>query len=187
MLQLFKRNSFKQKSSKWFSYLSMPWKLVIYSQFFELNCVKFAVCPWKWENCQSCHLFILATSKSAGKNRWPSWPTHWTRVAMTTVWNGKKGEHKRFLGHFRVVPSLKVVPSFKAKLSAKPLIWRWVLFSTKLVFTRKVLHLTSFWKWEFLELVSGLFSLFLHEKKIHWTFLWYKFLWLKQIQNFDFR
>ena len=50
----------------------MPWKLVIYSQFFELNCVKFAVCPSKWENCQSCHLFILATSKSAGKKRWTS-------------------------------------------------------------------------------------------------------------------
>ena len=48
----------------------------------------------------------------------PWWPTRWTRVAIATVWNGGKGEHKRFLGHFRVVGSL----CFKAKRSAKPFI-----------------------------------------------------------------
>ena len=183
MLQLFKRNSFKQKSSKWFSYLSMPWKLVIYSLFWVKLC-KIRCMSVEMRKLSKLPSFYPCNIEKRGKkNVGHRWPTHWTRVAMTTVWNGKKGEHKRFLGHFRVVPSL----CFKAKLSAKPLIWRWVLFSTKLVFTRKVLHLTSFWKWEFLELVNGLFSLFLREKKIHWTFLWYKFLWLKQIQNFDFR
>ena len=56
--------------------------------------------------------------------------------------------------HFRVVPSL----CFKARLSVKPLIWKWfyILMQIKLICTRKVLHLASFWKWEFLELWNGL-------------------------------
>ena len=34
-----------------------------------------------------------------------------------------------------------------------------ILMQIKLIFTRKVWHLTSFWKWGFLELGSGLFSI----------------------------
>ena len=54
------------------------------------------------------------------------------------------------LGPFPVVLSL----CFQARLSAKPLIWKWFLILTqiKLIFTRKVLHLAcvaSFWKWAF--------------------------------------
>ena len=54
------------------------------------------------------------------------------------------------IGYFRVAPSL----CFKAKLGAKPLIWKWrfILMQIKLIFTRKVLHLASFRKWEILAL-----------------------------------
>ena len=53
-------------------------------------------------------------------------------------------------GYFRVAPSL----CFKARLGAKLLIWTmcFILLHIKLIFTRKVLHLVSFWKWETLEL-----------------------------------
>ena len=39
----------------------------------------------------------------------------------------------------------------KTRLSAQPLIWRWffILMQIKLIFTRKVVHLASFWKWGF--------------------------------------
>ena len=51
------------------------------------------------------------------------------------------------VGHFWVAPSL----CFKARLSAKPLIWKRFcnLMQLKLIFTRKVLHLASFRKWTF--------------------------------------
>ena len=41
------------------------------------------------------------------------------------------------------------------------LIWKWffILTQIKLVFTRKVVHLASFWRWGFLELGSGLLEL----------------------------
>ena len=53
------------------------------------------------------------------------------------------------------------------RLSAQPLIWKWffILMQVKLIFTRKVVHLASFWKWGFLELGSALFdevSILLH-------------------------
>ena len=49
---------------------------------------------------------------------------------------------------------------FKAKLSAKPLIWKWsfILMQMKPIIARKVLHLASVWKWEFLELGNCLFA-----------------------------
>lgn len=48
---------------------------------------------------------------------------------------------------------------FKAGQSAKPLIWKrfFILMRMKLIFTTKVLHVTSFWKWEFLDLGNGLY------------------------------
>ena len=59
------------------------------------------------------------------------------------------------LGHFRVPRNL----AFKARLTAKPLIWKWflIMMQIKLIFTTKVSHLASFWKWEFLELGNDLF------------------------------
>ena len=58
------------------------------------------------------------------------------------------------IGHFRVPPGLCI----KTRLSAQPLIWKWffILMQIKLIFTRKDVHLVSFWKWGFLELGSGL-------------------------------
>ena len=59
------------------------------------------------------------------------------------------------IGHFRVPKNL----TFKARLSAKPLIWKWflIMMQIKLFFTTKVSHLASFWKRDFLELGNGLF------------------------------
>ena len=59
------------------------------------------------------------------------------------------------IGHFRVPPSL----CFKTRVGAQPLIWKsfFILTQIKLIFTRKVVHLASFWKWVFLELGTGLF------------------------------
>ena len=49
--------------------------------------------------------------------------------------------------HFRVRPGLCI----KTRLSAQPLIWKWffILMQIKLISTRKVEHLASFWKWGF--------------------------------------
>ena len=62
--------------------------------------------------------------------------------------------------HFRVVASL----CFKSRLSAKVLIREWflILMQIKLIFTRKVLHQVSFWKWEIFgtrKFESGLFEI----------------------------
>ena len=58
------------------------------------------------------------------------------------------------IGHFRVPKRL----TFKARLSAKPLILKLflIMMQIKLIFTTKVSHLASFWKWDFLELGNGL-------------------------------
>ena len=59
-----------------------------------------------------------------------------------------------WIGHFRVPPGL----CFKTRVGAQPLIWKsfFILMQIKLIFTRKVVHLASFWKWGSLELGSGL-------------------------------
>jgi len=47
------------------------------------------------------------------------------------------------IGHFQVLPGLCI----KTRLGAQPLIWKWffILMQIKLISTRKVVHLTSFW------------------------------------------
>ena len=59
-----------------------------------------------------------------------------------------------WIGHFRVPSGL----CLKTRLSAQSLIWKWffIRMQTKFIFTRKVVHSASFWKWGFLELGSGL-------------------------------
>ena len=56
-------------------------------------------------------------------------------------------------GHFLVPPGLCI----KTRLSAQPLIGKRFFMQVKLIFTRKVVHLATFWKWGFSELGSGLF------------------------------
>ena len=58
------------------------------------------------------------------------------------------------IGQFRVPPGLCI----KTRLRAQPLIWKWffILVQIKLIFTRKLVHLASFWNWGFLKLGSGL-------------------------------
>ena len=57
------------------------------------------------------------------------------------------------IDHFRVPLGF----CFKTRVGAQPLIWKsfFFLMQIKLIFTRKVVHLASFWKWGFLELGSG--------------------------------
>ena len=54
------------------------------------------------------------------------------------------------IGDFRVPRSLCI----KTRLCAHPLVWKWffILMQIKLIFSRKVEHLASFWKWGSLEL-----------------------------------
>ena len=59
------------------------------------------------------------------------------------------------LGHFRVPPGL----CFKTRVGVQPLIRKlfFIFMQIKLIFTWKVVHLASFWKWGILELGSGLY------------------------------
>ena len=61
------------------------------------------------------------------------------------------------LGHFRVPPGFCI----KTRLSAQSCYGNdfFILMQIKLIFTRKVVHLTSFWKWGFLELGRGLLQI----------------------------
>ena len=86
-----------------------------------------------------------------------SWNVPFTRQKLTCIspWR-LRADYIDRIGHFRVPKNL----TFKARLSAKPLIWKWFLtmMQIKLIFTTKVSHLTSFWKWVFLELGNGLLA-----------------------------
>ena len=58
------------------------------------------------------------------------------------------------MGHFRFPPGLCI----KTRLIAQLLIWNWffIFKQIKLIFTTKVVHLASFWKWGSLELGNDL-------------------------------
>ena len=73
---------------------------------------------------------------------------------LSRVRHGHRTNNNR-IGHFVVPPGL----CFKTRVGAQPLIWKsfFILMQIKLIFTRKFVHLASFWKWGFLELGSGLF------------------------------
>ena len=64
------------------------------------------------------------------------------------------GVKNAIVGHFWVPPCL----CLKTRVGAQSLIWKsfFILMQIKLVFTRKVVHLASFWKWGFLQPGSGL-------------------------------
>ena len=72
--------------------------------------------------------------------------------------------HEKLIGHFRVPSGLRI----KTRLSAQLLIWKWffILIQIKLIFTRKVVNLASFWKWGFLELGGGLLRELLKDQSI---------------------
>ena len=75
-----------------------------------------------------------------------------TQYAVPCI-NKKKHQKQVNKSFFQVTQRL----CFKARLTAKPLIWKWllILMEIKLIFTRKVLHLMSFWKYKILELGNG--------------------------------
>ena len=121
-------------------------------------------------NCNISNIQIMETSSSKilvlvkdGENN--------QRCTSQEAWHGKKLTNASniaqrttrlpwsttapAIGHFRVPKN----QTFKARLSAKPLIWKWflIMMQMKLIFPTKVSHLASFWKWDFLELGNGLF------------------------------
>ena len=77
-----------------------------------------------------------------------------TATTITTFLLCSLHFHHYIIGHFRVPLGLR----FKTRVGAQPLIWKsfFILMQIKLIFTRKVVHLASFWKREFLELGSAL-------------------------------
>ena len=83
---------------------------------------------WKW-------------SLVKGERCFSSWPSTWP------PW--------RHVQTSNVPPGLCI----KTRLCAPPSMRKWlfILMQIKLIFTRKVVYLASFWKWGFLELGSGLF------------------------------
>ena len=79
--------------------------------------------------------------------------------------NRRKTQETKFA--LRKAKTIRPFPSspglcFKTRVGAQPLIWKsfFILMQIKLIFTRKFVHLASFWKWGFLELGSGLFTNF---------------------------
>ena len=82
---------------------------------------------------------VAMTSLSSDKDKTKNWLSIWMnwRVNVSISWKGLW---------------------FKTRVGAQPLIWKsfFILMQIKLIFTRKIVHLTSFWKWRFLELGSGL-------------------------------
>ena len=60
---------------------------------------------------------------------------------------GSERVNTLLISHYLVAPSL----CFKARLSTKPLSWKWffIPMQMELIITGKNLHLASFWKWGF--------------------------------------
>ena len=91
------------------------------------------------------------------------------------------------VGHFRVPKNL----TFKARLSAKPLRWKrfFIMMQIKLIFTTKVSHLASFWKWDFLEyyLRLGIHSDTITRSRYPISFRWPAdwFVWRLQYVTFN--
>ena len=88
---------------------------------------------------------------------------NWTKKGVSKSYNQWQNElrHLALKGLFELLffftwssPGL----CFKTRVGAQPLIWKsfFILMQIELIFTRKVVHLASFWKWGFLELGSGL-------------------------------
>ena len=63
-------------------------------------------------------------------------------------------------GHFLVPPPGLCIIDIKCSVVDMEIIF--ILMQIKLIFTWKVAHLASFWKFGFLELGSGLLSILLH-------------------------
>ena len=61
-----------------------------------------------------------------------------------------------WISHFQVPAGLCI----KTRLSAQPFIWKWIfiLMQIKLIYTRKIVHMASFWKRGLLQLGSGLLT-----------------------------
>ena len=98
-----------------------------------------------WETCVSGarkrRLRVNGRLKGRKKNPFPK------LSRFKDIHTCARGNTDSLIGHFWVPPGL----CFKTRLSAQPLICKWffILMQIKLIFTRKVVHLASFWKWGF--------------------------------------
>ena len=95
-----------------------------------------------------------------------SYPVVEAQTSLLRTFHGARKEREetafyesadcKIIGHFLIVSSL----CFKARPSARPLIRKLFFYShaSNIHFHKRDVHLASFWKWEFLELGSGIFS-----------------------------
>ena len=95
-----------------------------------------------------------------------SYPVVEAQTSLLRAFHGARKEREetafyesadcKIIRHFLIVSSL----CFKARPSARPLIRKLIFYShaSNIHFHKRDVHLASFWKWEFLELGSGIFS-----------------------------
>ena len=88
---------------------------------------------WKKNKTDKHHIFVLRGQRCGGP-----------QITVSSL------RCRDTIGHCRVPPSLCI----ETRLSPQPLIWKWlfIFMQIQFIFTRKVLHLASFWNWGFLEL-----------------------------------
>ena len=115
------------------------------------------------------HLFDISVSKITVSEFF------FPRKPSTSWWRGNELAHDRWV--------LKWIrTSLVSRRSLFPR-FRDFSFHIKLIFTRKVVHLASFWKWGFLELGSGLLRPFTQLQSKHSQF-WEYFI-LNNKKRFD--
>ena len=115
----------------------------------ETHKISVRVCPWT--DVAPVYTAKVGWSTVVGTHDWQTiWKSRKVFFHLNHFWNC----FQLWISHFRVPLGLCI----KTRLSAQPLIWKsfFVLMQIKLIFTRKLVHLASFWKWGFLELGRGL-------------------------------
>ena len=107
----------------------------------EAGVFKSPSCGPVWENCVSDARKCRLRVNGRLKNPFPK------LSRFKDIHTCARGNTDVLIGLFWVPPGL----CFKTRLSAQPLIWKWffILMQVRLIFTRKVVHLVSFWKWGF--------------------------------------
>ena len=161
-------NCFSQGAGKPFG----EWGGDAFKIFSRLRLSLLTAKPWKWRlRCQK---------SQARKNNSASKAGYLWRRLQSGVWKSRKICHLRISRAFN-----RPFPSFPGPLfqnegrrSAFDIGSFFILKQIEPIFTRKVEHLASFWKWGFLELGSGLLKHFEHapygsisliEKTLHTT------------------
>ena len=105
----------------------------------------FCVCFWLFLRFLPCLLLFVCFQVAGGILSYScyAFPTELSKNSHGKTIYGEVSTRTSLIGHFRVPPGLCI----KTRLGAQPLIWKWyfILMQIKLISTRKVEHLTSFW------------------------------------------